>query len=67
MALNGGVVMVRGDVNTRFYGEEVAAADLFSGAVPPPEAAAVLYEKIEAYEAWAGLSRPAAALAPEGL
>jgi lipid-binding SYLF domain-containing protein len=59
IALQGGVVSVRRDVNTAFYGCECEPVDLFRGLVPPPPNAAVLYEKLDAYESWAGLDHVA--------
>lgn len=56
IALQGGVVSVRRDVNTAFYGCACEPVDLFRGLVPPPPNAAVLYEKLDAHGSWAGLT-----------
>ncbi|GAA6044321.1 hypothetical protein JCM8097_004474 [Rhodosporidiobolus ruineniae] len=50
VSLEGTVLIERKDANAAFYGQQLAATDLLSGKVPPPEAASALYETIEAAE-----------------
>ncbi|GAA5985866.1 hypothetical protein JCM11641_005326 [Rhodosporidiobolus odoratus] len=50
VSLEGTVLIERKDANAAFYGQQLAAVDLLSGKVPPPEAASALYETIEAAE-----------------
>ena len=56
VAIQGGMVSVRRDVNTAFYGCECEPIDLFRGVVPPPPNANVLYDILDSYETWAGLN-----------
>ncbi|GAA5833110.1 hypothetical protein JCM11251_006519 [Rhodosporidiobolus azoricus] len=50
VSLEGTVLIERKDANAAFYGQQLAAVDLLSGKVPPPEAASSLYETIESAE-----------------
>ncbi|KAG6827335.1 hypothetical protein H0H92_012184 [Tricholoma furcatifolium] len=50
MSLEGTVLIERKDANRDFYGSPVAAKDILSGRVPPPEVASRLYEIIESAE-----------------
>ncbi|KAG6887085.1 hypothetical protein C0995_001682 [Termitomyces sp. Mi166 len=50
MSLEGTVLIERKDANRDFYGSPVAAKDILTGRVPPPEVASRLYEIIEAAE-----------------
>ena len=43
---------VRKDVNRKFYGYEVTAAQLLSGHTPVPPAAKSLYDALDEYSAW---------------
>jgi SH3 domain-containing YSC84-like protein 1 len=48
VSLEGTVIVARPDVNCTFYGRQVGAGELLSGAVPPPSAATPLYEALAA-------------------
>jgi SH3 domain-containing YSC84-like protein 1 len=50
VSLEGTVLIERKDANRDFYGSSVAARDILTGLVPPPEVASKLYEIIEAAE-----------------
>ncbi|KAH8915723.1 DUF500-domain-containing protein [Atractiella rhizophila] len=47
LSLEGTVLIERKDTNQKFYGMQIPARELLSGKVPPPEAAASLYDLIE--------------------
>jgi len=47
LSLEGAVIKSRDDVNLRFYGKEMAPAEILSAAVPQPLAGAVLYRAID--------------------
>jgi hypothetical protein len=51
LSLDGSLVMTRSEVNHCFYGRPVTAAELLGGQVPPPRAAAPLYDALEAAQA----------------
>ncbi|PKI84407.1 hypothetical protein MVES1_001776 [Malassezia vespertilionis] len=50
ISLEGTALVERKDANREFYGQSIPAMDLLMGKVPAPEAAAVMYEVIEAAE-----------------
>jgi lipid-binding SYLF domain-containing protein len=50
LSLEGTVLFERKDANKEFYGQPIPAKDLLEGRVPPPEAAAALYDIVEAAE-----------------
>ena len=49
VSIEGHVVATRSDVNTRFYGKDMKkASEILFGGLPPPRAAAPLYQALEA-------------------
>lgn len=44
--LDGSVIVCRSDVNQKFYGRSVSPSDLLTGVIPPPRAAASLYDML---------------------
>lgn len=50
VTLDGAMVGVRDDINTKFYGYEVQPRDLLNGAISTPVAAEPLYLKLQEYE-----------------
>lgn len=45
-SLDGTVILTRNDVNHKFYGRPVSSEEILSGKVPPPRAAAALYQAL---------------------
>lgn len=50
VSLEGTALFERKEANATFYGQRVPAADILSGRIPAPEAAAALYSVVEAAE-----------------
>lgn len=50
MSIEGTALIERKEANREFYGSQIAARDILSGAVPAPERANGMYEVVEAAE-----------------
>ncbi|KAI0226050.1 hypothetical protein L0F63_005456, partial [Massospora cicadina] len=65
VSIEGSVILERKDANAKFYGRQVRAKELLSGAVPPPGQASILYQALNSKAA--GIPSPTKSAAPSRL
>ena len=58
ISLDGKVVVIRHEVNQKFYGQPVSSRDLLNGSIPTPLAAQPLYDALKRCHVYASASKP---------